>query len=83
LSAPLIELPEGDRCCDGTVSNQVAELPHRQRFLLGSTAWRISCGRRQVVEGANGTLKGSSITASTRAGARTTQRSRASAASWS
>jgi len=58
LNAPLIELPDGERCCDGTVSVQAAELPHWQRFLPGTTAWRISYGRRQVVEGANGMLKG-------------------------
>jgi hypothetical protein len=40
------------------VSVQVAELPRWQRFLPGSTAWRISYGRRQVVEGANGILRG-------------------------
>ncbi len=26
--APLIDLPDGERCCDGTVSVQAAELPH-------------------------------------------------------
>jgi hypothetical protein len=56
--APLIDLPDGERCCDGTVSVQAAELPHWQRFLPGTTAWRTSYGRRQVVEGANGMLKG-------------------------
>jgi hypothetical protein len=56
--APLVDLPDGERCCDGTVSVQAAELPHWQRFLPGTTAWRISYGRRQVVEGANGMLKG-------------------------
>ncbi|MEX0988961.1 MAG: hypothetical protein WD206_01510 [Actinomycetota bacterium] len=35
-----------------------AELPHWQRFLPGTTAWRISYGRRQVVEGVNAMLKG-------------------------
>jgi hypothetical protein len=40
------------------VSVQAAELPHWQRFLPGTTAWRISYGRRQAVEGANGMLKG-------------------------
>jgi hypothetical protein len=56
--APLIDLPEGERCCDGTVSVQAAELPHWQRFLPGTTAWRNSYGRRQVVEGVNSMLKG-------------------------
>jgi hypothetical protein len=57
-NAPLIDLPDGERCCDGTVSVQAAELPHWQRFLPGTTAWRNSYGRRQAVEGANGMLKG-------------------------
>ena len=35
-----------------------AELAHWQRFLPGTTAWRISYGRRQVVEGVNAMLKG-------------------------
>ena len=56
--APLVDLPGGSRCCDGTVSVQAAEMPHWQKFLPGTTAWRISYGRRQVVEGTNGMLKG-------------------------
>src|SRR5207244_4101504 len=48
--APLVDLPTGARCCDGTMSIQAAELAHWQRFLPGTTAWRISYGRRQVVE---------------------------------
>jgi hypothetical protein len=50
--------PEGATCCGGTVSIQAAELPHHQRFFPGTTAWRTSYGRRQVVEGANAMLKG-------------------------
>jgi hypothetical protein len=57
-NAPLIDLPDGERCCDGTASVQAAELPHWQRFLPGTTAWRISYGRRQAVEGANGMFEG-------------------------
>jgi hypothetical protein len=56
--APLVDLPGGVRCCGGTVTVQAAELPHHQRFFPGTTAWRISFGRRQVVEGANAMLKG-------------------------
>jgi hypothetical protein len=35
-----------------------AELPHWQRFFPGTTAWRISFRRRQLVEGVNEMLKG-------------------------
>ena len=34
------------------------ELPWRQSITFGTTAWRISMGRRQVVESANSALKG-------------------------
>jgi hypothetical protein len=33
--APLIDLPDGERCCDGTVSVQAAELP------TGSASCRV------------------------------------------
>ena len=55
---PLVALPEGATCCNGTVTASAGELPHWQRFLPGTTAWRISYGRRQVVEGVNAMLKG-------------------------
>jgi hypothetical protein len=55
---PLVALPEGATCCSGTVTASAAELPHWQRFVPGTTAWRISYGRRQVVEGVNAMLKG-------------------------
>ncbi len=42
----------------GAVTASAAELPHWQRFIPGTTAWRISYGRRQVVEGVNAMLKG-------------------------
>jgi hypothetical protein len=35
-----------------------AELPWSQRIPFGTTAWRLSMGRRQVVESANAALKG-------------------------
>jgi hypothetical protein len=57
-SAPLVELPDGASCCSGTVSVSAAELPYWQRLPAGTTAWRISMGRREAVEGANGMLKG-------------------------
>jgi hypothetical protein len=55
---PLVALPDGGTCCNGAVTASAAELPHWQRFLPGTTAWRISYGRRQVVEGVNAMLKG-------------------------
>jgi hypothetical protein len=55
---PLVALPDGAACCNGAVTASAAELPHWQRFLPGTTAWRISYGRRQVVEGVNAMLKG-------------------------
>ncbi len=59
---PLVSLPKGrDRCCSGTVSVQAAELPLWQRLPAGTTAWRISMGRRQVAESANAALKGSFV----------------------
>jgi hypothetical protein len=46
------------RAANGAVTASAAELRHCQRFLPGTTAWRISHNRRQVVEGVNGMLKG-------------------------
>jgi len=40
------------------VNVQAAELPLWQPLLAGTTAWRISMGRRQVAEAANAALKG-------------------------
>jgi hypothetical protein len=57
-NVPLVPLHPGTTCCNGTVTVSAAELPHRQRFFPGTTAWRISYGRRQVVEGVNAMLKG-------------------------
>ena len=57
-NVPLVELPEGARCCDGTISANAADLPFRQRLTPGTTAWRKSYRRRNVVEGVNGMLKG-------------------------
>ena len=46
-------------CCKGIGHRlQAEELPHRQQLFPGTTAWRISYNRRQVVEGVNGMLKG-------------------------
>jgi hypothetical protein len=55
---PLVAQPDGATCCNGAVTASAAELPHWQRFVPGSTSWRMSYGRRQVVEGVNAMLKG-------------------------
>ena len=57
-STPLVDLPADATCCKGIVTASAEELPHRQQLFPGTTAWRISYNRRQVVEGVNGMLKG-------------------------
>jgi hypothetical protein len=58
----LVELPEGvTRCCSGILSSVPAELALSQRIPFGTTAWRISMGRRQVVESVNSALKGAFV----------------------
>jgi hypothetical protein len=55
----MVEVPEGmTQCCSGILSAPPAELPFTQRIPFGTTAWRISMYRRQVVESANSALKG-------------------------
>jgi hypothetical protein len=57
--APLIDLPEDvTECCCGILSAPPAELPLTQRIPFGTTAWRISMYRRQVVESVNAALQG-------------------------
>ena len=59
-TAPL-EYLDTDRCCDGVLTVQPAQLPLWQRLLPGTTAWRISMGRRQVVESVNAAIKGAFV----------------------
>jgi hypothetical protein len=60
--APLVELPPDiDRCCSGILSAAPFELALSQRIPFGTTAWRISMGRRQVVESVNSALKGAFV----------------------
>jgi len=60
--APLVELPEGVvSCCSGILSAAPVELALSQRIPYGTTAWRVSMGRRQVVESANSALKGAFV----------------------
>ncbi len=48
-------------CCSGTLTAQAAELPLWQSIPVGTTAWRISMGRRQVAESANAALQGAFV----------------------
>jgi hypothetical protein len=49
---------ERDRCCGGIQTALPVETALWQRIPYGTTAWRISMGRRQVVESVNAALKG-------------------------
>jgi hypothetical protein len=58
-TVPLVPVDEGcERCCSGILTAQAAEMAWWQRITYGTTAWRISMGRRQVVESVNAALKG-------------------------
>jgi len=58
-TVPLVPVAEGcTRCCGGILTAQAAEMAWWQRITYGTTAWRISMGRRQVVESVNAALKG-------------------------
>lgn len=58
-SVPLVALDESvSACCGGILTAMPIELPLWQRIPFGTTAWRLSMGRRQVVESANAALKG-------------------------
>jgi hypothetical protein len=59
-TTPLVEANR-DRCCSGTLTAQAAELPLWQRIPAGTTAWRISMGRRQAAESANAALQGAFV----------------------
>jgi hypothetical protein len=58
-TVPLVPVAEGcERCCSGVLTAPAAEMAWWQRITYGTTAWRISMGRRQVVESVNAALKG-------------------------
>jgi hypothetical protein len=58
-TVPLVPVDEGcEHCCGGILTAMAAELPWWQRIPFGTTAWRLSMGRRQVVESVNAALKG-------------------------
>src|SRR5437870_5727086 len=56
-TAPLVET-DAECCCSGTLTAMPVEIPWWQSITFGTTAWRISLARRQVVESANSALKG-------------------------
>jgi len=56
-TAPLVDV-EAESCCEGILTAMPVELPWWQSITFGTTAWRISMARRQVVESANSALKG-------------------------
>ena len=47
-----------ERCCKWHVDRTSAERPWWQSITFGTTAWRISMGRHQMVESVNAALKG-------------------------
>jgi hypothetical protein len=47
----------GDKCCDGIITVEAAELPMWQPYPFGTTAWQAAYSRRNVVEGVNGALQ--------------------------
>ena len=58
-TVPLVPVDEGcEKCCGGILTAQAVEMVWWQRITYGTTAWRISMGRRQVVESVNAALKG-------------------------
>jgi hypothetical protein len=58
----LVEVSEKvTSCCGGILSASPAELALSQPIPYGTTAWRISMGRRQVVESVNSALKGAFV----------------------
>jgi len=62
-TVPLVPIEGGgcQRCCDGILTASAAEMAWWQRITYGTTAWRISMGRRQVVESVNAALKGAFV----------------------
>ena len=58
-NVPLVPIDQGcHQCCDGIITAMPAVLPLYQSIPFGTTAWRLSMGRRQVRESVNAALKG-------------------------
>src|SRR5437899_12513190 len=56
-TASLVDVDTG-HCCEEILTAMPVEIPWWQSITFGTTAWRISMARRQVVESANSALKG-------------------------
>src|SRR5579872_1640569 len=58
-TVPLVPVADGcERCCSGILTATAVDMAWWQRITFGTTAWRISMGRRQIVESVNAALKG-------------------------
>jgi hypothetical protein len=58
-TVPLVPVGDGcDRCCSGILTATAVDTAWRQRITFSTTAWRISMGRRQVVESVNAAVRG-------------------------
>jgi hypothetical protein len=58
-TVPLVPISdECESCCSGILTATAADMAWWQRITFGTTAWRISMGRRQIVESVNAALKG-------------------------
>lgn len=58
-TVPLVPVDSScQNCCDGILTAQAVEMAWWQRITYGTTAWRISMGRRQIAESVNAALKG-------------------------
>jgi hypothetical protein len=58
-TVPLVPVDDGcSKCCNGILTAQAVEMAWWQRITYGTTAWRISMGRRQMAESVNAALKG-------------------------
>jgi hypothetical protein len=58
-SAPLVFVStKAGACCSGTLRAEAADLPFWQRIPYGTTAWRLSVGRRSITESSNAAGKG-------------------------
>ena len=58
---PLVEIPNGASCCEGTLLVAAGQLPLQQQTIVGTRAWWHDWGRRNPVESVNGALHGDFI----------------------
>lgn len=58
-TVPLVPVDaEYENCCNGILTAQASEMAWWQRITYGTTAWRVSMGRRQIAESVNAALEG-------------------------